>query len=164
VSINLSDKVHYKGTLENILLLGSANLAATGNTAANTITGNAGSNTLNGGVGHDRLLGGAGKDNFVFNAALVSANSDTMTDFNHAADTIKLENAIFKGMGSGALQSKYFHAGAHAHDADDHIIYNKATGALFYDSDGTGAHAQVLFAIVADHAKAGLAYSDFVLI
>jgi serralysin len=164
VSINLGDTVHYKGTLENILLTGTANLAATGNAVANAITGNAGANTLNGGIGHDRLLGAAGRDNFVFSAALVPANSDTIADFTHADDTIKLENGIFKGMGSGALQSKYFFAGAHAHDANDRIIYNKATGALYYDSDGTGAHAQVLFATVANHAHAGIAVNDFLLI
>jgi serralysin len=61
------------------------------------------------------------------------------------------------------MQSNFFFAGAAAHDGDDHIIYNKATGALYYDPDGTGAHAQVLFAVVADHATAGLAYNDFAL-
>jgi Ca2+-binding RTX toxin-like protein len=87
-----------------------------------------------------------------------------IADFNHADDTIKLSHAFFTGMGTGPLKPTYFFAGTHAHDADDHIIYNKATGALYYDSDGTGAHAQVMFAIVGDHATAGLASSDFVLI
>jgi Ca2+-binding RTX toxin-like protein len=67
-------------------------------------------------------------------------------------------------MGTGLLKAQFFFTGTHAHDFDDHVIYNKATGALYYDSDGTGAHAQVLFAVVANHAHAGLAYNDFVLI
>jgi Ca2+-binding RTX toxin-like protein len=67
-------------------------------------------------------------------------------------------------MGTGPLKAQYFFAGAHAHDTNDHIIYNKATGGLYYDSDGTGVHGQVLFAIVANHATAGLAANDFVLI
>jgi len=54
-------------------------------------------------------------------------------------------------------------AGTVAHDADDHIIYNNKSGTLYYDSDGTGAHVQVLIATIANHAHVGLA-SNFVLI
>jgi serralysin len=135
-----------------------------GNGGNDTLIGNAGNDTLFGGAGHDRLSGGTGKDTFVFNSPLVSANSDTITDFSHIDDTIKLENSFFKGMGSGALLSKYYYAGTKAHDGNDHIIYNKATGALYYDSDGTGPNAQVQFATIANHSTAGLTYSDFVLI
>jgi serralysin len=66
-------------------------------------------------------------------------------------------------MGSGNLQSKYFFAGSQAHDKDDHIIYNKASGALYYDSDGTGSHAQVQFATLTNHPS-NVGYQDFVLI
>jgi serralysin len=43
--------------------------------------------------------------------------------------------------------------GAFATTAQQRIIYNSATGGLFYDADGTGASAQVQFA----QLKAGLA-------
>src|SRR5262249_49676779 len=115
-------------------------------------------------AGIDTLTGGTGKDFFVFNVAPALANRDVITDFSHADDTIQLSHSFFAGMGTGALKPKFFFAGTHAHDTDDHIIYNKATGALYYDSDGTGAHAQVLFATIIDHAIAGLAVSDFVLV
>jgi RTX calcium-binding nonapeptide repeat (4 copies) len=170
-------------TIENLTLLGVAAVNGTGNALNNIIKGNSAANTLNGGggndtlsglagndiliggAGKDTLTGGLGKDTFVFNTPLsASTNVDAITDFSHVDDTIQLSKAIFKGMGSGALLSKYFYAGTKAHDADDHIIYNKATGALYYDSDGTGAHAQVQFATISNHATAGLAYNDFVLI
>ena len=59
----------------------------------------------------------------------------------------------------GTLKSKYFYVGNKAHDADYRVIYNEATGALCFDSDGTGSHAQVQFAAVGNHSTAGLNYS-----
>jgi Ca2+-binding RTX toxin-like protein len=48
--------------LENLTLLGSGTVNATGNTLANVLTGNSANNTLNGGAGADTLDGGAGND------------------------------------------------------------------------------------------------------
>ncbi|NRT56148.1 calcium-binding protein [Sphaerotilus uruguayifluvii] len=61
-SFTLADAV------ENLQLLGSAGLAATGNALGNTMTGNAGNNLLDGGAGNDRLLGGAGDDSLLGNS------------------------------------------------------------------------------------------------
>ncbi|HEX8257601.1 MAG TPA: hypothetical protein VF589_08195, partial [Allosphingosinicella sp.] len=52
------------------------------------------------------------------------------------------------------------HAGAAAADANDRIIYNAANGSLYYDADGSGAAAQILFARVT--AGTSLSYADFV--
>ncbi len=49
-----------------------------------------------------------------------------------------------------------FWTGPAAHDADDRIIYDSQTGALYYDSDGTGTAAAVQFARIA----AGLVVSQ----
>jgi hypothetical protein len=51
--------------LEDLTLIGSAAVSATGNTADNTITGNAAANVLSGGGGTDTLAGGAGDDTYV---------------------------------------------------------------------------------------------------
>ncbi|MBK8189668.1 MAG: calcium-binding protein [Vampirovibrionales bacterium] len=51
--------------VENLTLLGSANLNGTGNTLNNVLTGNAGANTLSGGSGNDTLDGGLGADTLV---------------------------------------------------------------------------------------------------
>ena len=123
----------------------------TGNAFNNAVVGNNGANALNGGLGNDKLTGYLGSDIFVFNTALnAAANHDTITDFNVAADTIHLENAVFtKLAATGTLAANLFRdLSLGAQDADDVIIYNRETGDLFYDSNGLGAGGQTLFADV----------------
>jgi Ca2+-binding RTX toxin-like protein len=40
---------------------------------------------------------------------------------------------------------------ASALDANDHLLYNTSTGALYYDADGTGASNPIQFAALPDH-------------
>ena len=117
----------------------------TGDGNANTLTGGAGNDTLTGGAGNDTLIGGDGQDAFLFNTSL-TANVDTVADFNASNDTIRLDDDIFTTLSTGTLSSAAFFAGAAANDSTDRIIYNSATGNLFYDSDGTGSAAAVQFA------------------
>ena len=48
----------------------------------------------------------------------------------------------------GTLSAAEFHLGTAAHDFDDRIIFDAATGNLFYDRDGTGSAAAVRFAVL----------------
>ncbi|MDO8456692.1 MAG: peroxidase family protein [Burkholderiaceae bacterium] len=48
--------------VENLTLLGTANISGTGNNSDNVITGNSGNNTLSGSGGNDTLIGGLGND------------------------------------------------------------------------------------------------------
>jgi Ca2+-binding RTX toxin-like protein len=108
-----------------------------------------GKDKLHGGSGKDTVEGGSGSDIFVFDTALnARTNVDSLPDF-RTADTIQLENRIFtKLTKNGALSSSAFWTGSAAHDANDRIIYDKSTGYLYYDQDGTGSKAPVLFAMV----------------
>jgi Ca2+-binding RTX toxin-like protein len=94
------------------------------------------------------LLGGEGLDAFVFNAPLNPAtNVDRIRDFNVAEDTVWLSDNIFRQVGPvGPLSADAFHIGSSAADASDRIVYNDATGALYYDRDGNGSAQQVQFA------------------
>ncbi|MDD2781183.1 M10 family metallopeptidase C-terminal domain-containing protein [Sulfuricurvum sp.] len=51
--------------LENLKLIGTANINGTGNSLKNTMTGNEGNNIINGGDGVDMMIGGAGDDTYI---------------------------------------------------------------------------------------------------
>ena len=137
------------GNVENLTLTGIANIGGTGNGLANKVIGNGGANTLNGGGGKDQLTGGAGADKFLFDALLRAANVDDILDFSAADDTIRLDRTVFTNiLADGTLARAAFVAGTAAVDAADRIVYDQATGNIFYDSDGNGAAAKILFAHV----------------
>jgi Ca2+-binding RTX toxin-like protein len=123
-----------------------------------SMSGGTGDDYLNGSDGKDVLTGGTGSDNFVFNEKLYQRNVDTITDFTVADDTILLENTYFKGLAAGALTAAAFTANASgtAVDATDRIIYETDTGNLYYDRDGSGTAARVLFG----QLDAGLALTN----
>ena len=93
---------------------GSGNDTLMGDGLANELRGLGGDDFLRGGGGNDVLVGGIGSDQFVFNTALnATTNVDQITDFNVAADTIVLENAIFTTIvGTGTLTAAQFVANA----------------------------------------------------
>ena len=156
--------------VENLILTGIAAINGTGNGSANMLSGNAADNALSagagkdlliGGAGNDTLTGGAGQDVFRLNAALTT-NIDTITDFNVADDTVQLQNVVFTQLAAtGVLNADYFKTGSSA-DNNDFIVYNKSTGALFYDTDGNGASVAVQIAILG--VNLALSHLDFVVI
>jgi serralysin len=129
-----------------------------------TLLGLAGNDRLLGGAGKDTLTGGTGRDTFVFNTAPnKTTNVDRIADFARVDDTFHLDNAYLKKVGSnGKLKSDAFHLGKKAADAEDRVIYDKSTGNLFYDADGTGKIAAIKIAVLQNKALIGL--SDFVII
>jgi Ca2+-binding RTX toxin-like protein len=155
----------YVETLCTVNEGGNDAINLTGNETGNIVRGNDGSNVINGGAGGDWLTGLGGPDWFRFDTPLNAiTNVDIISDFSVAADTILLDNAIFSAFANGPFAAERFvvGTGAAALDANDNIIYNSATGAIYYDSDGNGAAAAVQFAWVA--AGTALTHLDFIIV
>jgi serralysin len=132
------------------------------------LNGGAGNDLISGGAGSDVLTGGTGVDTFGLGSDL--GNSiDRVTDFkSKIGEKIILNAYVFEALDiwpkqpvdpdardSGPLAASNFRIGKTAQDVDDRLVYDKATGALYYDADGNGAGAAIQFA----QFKAGTALS-----
>ncbi|QYZ69151.1 beta strand repeat-containing protein [Neotabrizicola shimadae] len=144
----------------------------TGNSLANslraglgndTLVGGGGNDTLAGADGADSLTGGAGADAFVFDSALSSTNIDRITDFVVVDDTIRLDDAVFAGVSLGALAASAFVSNTTglATTTAQRVIYERDTGALYYDADGSDAGLAFQFATLAPNLV--LTNADFLV-
>lgn len=158
--------------VEKLVFEGVTSFKATGNEIDNLIMGRAnhdelsgggGADILHGGKGMDALTGGAGADRFVFETTLSGTrNVDRVTDF-AAEDFIVLGRNVFTAAGAlSRLAADAFTVGTAAADAEDRLVYDQATGKLFYDPDGNGAGAQILFAQL--NAGTELSAADFQIV
>ncbi len=122
-----------------------------GGAGADRLDGGDGADVLGGGMGNDVLTGGAGADTFLFNTTL-AGTKDTIADFTPGSDRLQLDDGVFTAFTTlGALAPESFVAGANlnaAQDENDRIVYDTSTGALYYDVDGLGGNAAVVFALL----------------
>jgi serralysin len=135
-----------------------------GGTGGDTLSGGNGNDRLSGGSGNDTMTGGGGADTFVFDKAPGRSNVDRVTDYNVAADTIRIDNAAFAGLATGTLAAGAFvrNTSGNAQDASDRIIYESDTGKLYFDRDGIGWSAKVHFATLSTNLT--LTQADFIVI
>lgn len=163
------------GTSGNDKLIGKAgNDSLFGGEGDDILKGGKGNDILDGGEGSNTLVGGKGDDVFHFFLGGVMTLSELgkeasaalappigfskIKDFKVGEDLIGL--SIFDGaLPIGFLDKKYFHKGTEATTADHAIIYDNSTGRLYYDVDGNGIEAQILFAKVKPGTK--LSADDF---
>ena len=99
----------------------------------------------------------------MFGDALARSNVDAIQDFKHNVDKIQLDSEIFRGLKEGKLSKSEFYLGSKAHDKNDHILYDKNSGKLYFDTDGSGNKAAVQFAVLTNKPD-NLGYHDFHII
>jgi Ca2+-binding RTX toxin-like protein len=154
------------GSVHAFVQGGGGGVFLQGSAGADELYGDTGADSLAGGVGSDTLQGGDGSDSFQFDAP-ANSGIDTILDFQHGADRIELNTGYFTGLnlsGNDLAGGFVVSANGAATSASDRIIYDDTTGALYYDSDGTGATAAVQFAQMGGDAGTGvpqLTASDF---
>ena len=141
VSYKNIERLNISGTKYDDLIVGS-----NGN---DTLFGGYGGNdTLSGGKGNDTLDGGYDSvtNTFAFNS--FNEGVDSIDYFNTTNDLIQVLAAGFGGgLSSGSLHTNQFFIGTSATTNTQRFIYNSATGALFFDLDGSASgFTQVKFA------------------
>ena len=146
--------------VENLELLGSANLQGIGNASDNSIIGNGGRNWLGGGIGSDTLNGGAGIDTLSGGAGndtfLVDDAADAVTELNgEGTDTVystaasytlgaNVENLVLQGgatTGTGNTLANRIDGNAAANTLDGGAGADTLAGGLGDDTyyvDGSG--------------------------
>ena len=138
------------------IFVGQKQSVAFGGDGNDTIHGdNFGTASISGGAGNDVLDGGtlgSGSVTYVFDVTPGAANADTVLNFDTTVDAVELDGSAFTAIGpTGRFEigdARFFAAaGASAgHDSDDRIVYDTASGNLWYDADGSGAGAAQLIA------------------
>ncbi|WP_338661584.1 glycerophosphodiester phosphodiesterase family protein [Pararoseomonas sp. SCSIO 73927] len=126
------------------LIGGAGNDTLLGGAGDDTLIADAGSDLLVGGAGSNRLTGGEGADTFRFEAAAGRGNLTRLMDFASGEDRIELDGAVFTALeGEGQLLAESFGLGRTATTAEQHLLYDGATGDFLYDADGAGGAAAI---------------------
>ena len=149
-TVHASHSYTLGANLENLVLLGDADLDGSGNALNNTIRGNAGANRLDGGLGADTLLGGAGDDTYIVDHAgdlVVEAAGegvDTVLASAHHALAANVEHLVLagsanlNGTGNAGANSITGNGGANILDggAGDDVLLGGAGNDTLLGGDG----------------------------
>ena len=143
-----------------------------GSDKADFFYGYKGADLLDGGKGNDTLDGGLGADTLDcgpkgVDTVVISTFDGTFDTILHFAgkDELQLSGAVFDVLKEtdGHLDDSMFHAGTNAASKHDFLIYDQASGSLWYDEDGRGrAFDKVLIAEFTDGTKLDAAHIDLI--
>lgn len=145
----LGDDIAYGGTGANTITGGAGNDELRGSSGNDVIDGGVDNDFIEGGSGADRLTGGVGDDMYYY--ASRTHGGDTILDFESSQDRFE-----FRGLGFGVDPGTNLDAGVtfiagaapKSVVAQATVLYNTATGQLYFDIDGTGASAAQLIATI----------------
>jgi Ca2+-binding RTX toxin-like protein len=152
-NITLTGNANIDGTgnnLDNVITGNSGNNLLKGLDGNDTLIGSAGNDTLMGGKGNDILTGGDGSDSFLFGSGAIFNSSDfgvdNISDFTKGSDKIILSktsfNALVSTVGNSLQAAEFATINEAANElalvgsSNAKIVYNLATGNLFYNQNG----------------------------
>jgi Ca2+-binding RTX toxin-like protein len=153
----------YGGDGEDFLLGGSESDELFGDRGNDILGGSQGDDTIHGGSGDDEiegqfgddlLYGGPGSDTFVF-SGFVGAGFDSVfdtigvdriQDFDRKQDSLKFIDFVDLGT-TGSLDPELFYKGKNAIESDDRIGYDKKSGKLYFDENGSQGGDKHLIAV-----------------
>lgn len=173
-TVKASTSYRLAANVENLVLTGSGNIHATGNSLSNALTGNAGENALSGGMGNDKLYGGLGADDlhggtgrdvFVFRSVddtgISRAGRDNIFDFSQKnADRMDLSAIDARNATTGDDAFTFIGTAGFSEKAGELRYTRKASDTYVYgDVDGDKKSD---FIIHLDYALK-LTQGDFVL-
>ena len=106
------------------------------------IDGGGGDDEINGLQGNNQLTGGMGNDLFIFTTTLSASSTNTITDFTSGMDRLVISKTIL-GKAYTSIPKNItndFIAGIDPQPLDktDHFLYDRQTGVLMFDADGSG--------------------------
>jgi Ca2+-binding RTX toxin-like protein len=138
---------------DGLFYYGAGNSRLYGEGGADQLAGGAQNDKFYGGGGSDWFYGGWGKniyvtgngrDHIVFGDIPDGDKLDKGKDFDPNKDYLNFNPFYFPVGASGDMLPKsQFRKGAKAKDEDDYFGYNKNTGIVWFDGDGSGAGVQV---------------------
>jgi Ca2+-binding RTX toxin-like protein len=150
------------GVFADTISGGAGNDVLSGGSSNDRLDGSLDNDTLDGGLGQDTLIGGAGADTFRFSTGPVPGEADHVADFTHGSDNFALASLAFGGLVKGTLAESAFVQSNAAADPGDRIIFDATTGVLWFDEDGTGEIARIMFAQISPFST--LTAADFTVI
>lgn len=116
-----------------------------GKTGDDFLGGGFGNDLLIGGLGNDELRGAQGRDQFMFLSP--AEKQDQILDFKLGQDQILVSARGFKaGLKRGILEDSQFRLGSRAESSSDRFLYDRESGHLYFDADGSGGSAKQLLA------------------
>lgn len=144
-----------------------------GSNGNDTLIGSVGNDIFLVNPGNDRLTGGLGSDKFTYNTKATFTKTavglDTITDFiRNQGDKIVLDKTTFSKISSNpgngfSTNSEFIIATSSLDTRAADVVYNSATGELFYNQNGTATGYGTGGKFLLFSSKPILGTSDFII-
>jgi Ca2+-binding RTX toxin-like protein len=141
-----TDYLYYTGGGKSEQFGGGGNDFLYGGDQWDKLIGGGGSDWFEGGLGKNIYKTGGGQDHIAFDAA-PDNKLDKALDFNPSKDFLNFYAHLYPvGVAGSMLAKSQFRKGAEAKDEDDNFGYDKKTGIVWYDENGSdaGGHVDVI--------------------